>query len=157
MENNVSASETILETLIDFFTQDDWSFVRLQEQPVLRMNFQGDNGQWNCIAQAREAQNQFVFYSICPINAPAEKRLAVAEFITRANDNLIVGNFELDFSDGQIRYKTSIDIQNSRLDFVLIKPLVYVNVLMMDRYLPGIMAVIYGRISPAEAIAQIEE
>jgi hypothetical protein len=34
--------------------------------------------------------------------------------------------------------------------------LVYANVTMMDEYLPGIMSVIDGEVSPVDAIAQIE-
>jgi hypothetical protein len=38
----------------------------------------------------------------------------------------------------------------------LIKRLVYINVLMTDKYLPGVMAVMYGVLSPTEAIAKVE-
>jgi hypothetical protein len=38
-----------------------------------------------CYAKAKEEQQQFVFYSIAPINSPEEKRTAIAEFLTRAN------------------------------------------------------------------------
>ncbi|MEH2183881.1 hypothetical protein [Nostoc sp.] len=34
--------------------------------------------------------------------------------------------------------------------------MVYANVTMMDEYLPGMMSVIYGNVSPEEAIAKIE-
>ena len=76
------------------------------------------------------------------MNAPGERMAAVAEFITRANYGLIIGNFELDFSDGEIRYKTSLDVEGDRLSQALIKQLVYTNVLTMDQYLPGILAVL---------------
>jgi len=75
---------------------------------------------------------------------------------TRANSGTIVGNFELDFAEGEIRYKTSIDVEGDRLSSALIKQMVYANVTMMDRYLPGIMSVIYSNVSPSDAIAQIE-
>ncbi len=42
-----------------------------------------------------------------PVKAPEEKRLAIAEFVARANDGLRIGNFELDFGDGEVRYKRS--------------------------------------------------
>jgi hypothetical protein len=66
------------------------------------------------------------------------------------------GNFELDFSEREIRYKTSIDVDGDTLSSALIKGLVYANVTMMDEYLPGIMSVIYGDVEPKDAIAQIE-
>jgi hypothetical protein len=153
---NITSSKQILEEIIDFFTEDDWPFTKIKGEPVLRMAFQGDNGKWTCYAKARVEQEQFVFYSVCPVNAPESKRLAIAEFLTRANSGMIIGNFELDFADGEIRYKTSIDVQGHFLSFELIKKLVYANVTMMDEYLPGIMSVICGDVSPEKAIAQIE-
>jgi hypothetical protein len=153
---DATSSKQILEEIIDFFTEDDWPFTKIKGEPVLRMAFQGDNGKWTCYAKARVEQEQFVFYSVCPVNAPENKRLAIAEFLTRANSGMIIGNFELDFADGEIRYKTSIDVQGDFLSFELIKQLVYANVTMMDEYLPGIMSVIDGDVSPLDAIAQIE-
>ena len=62
----------------------------------------------------------------------------------------------MDFSDGEVRYKTSIDVEGGELTFKMWKSLVYANVLTMDRYFPGIMSVVYGGTSPEEAITEIE-
>jgi hypothetical protein len=146
----------ILEKMVNFFKNDDWHFNQIEGKPVLYMAFQGENGQWTCYANARVQHEQIVFYSVCPVNAPENKRQAMAEFLTQTNYGMIVGNFELDFVDGKIRYKTSIDVKGTRLSSALIKQIVYANVAMMDKYLPGIMSVIYSEVSPEEAIAQIE-
>ncbi|MEQ8540302.1 MAG: YbjN domain-containing protein [Coleofasciculus sp. D1-CHI-01] len=150
------SSPQIFDTVIKFFTDDDWSFAKVQGEPTLRMLFQGKNGTWTCYARTRVEQSQFVFYSICPVKAPKPKRRALGEFIARANYGMIIGNFELDFTDGEIRYKTSIDVEGSTLTFPLLKRLVYTNVMMMDNYLPGIDSVVKGEASPEDAIAQIE-
>ena len=152
----ITSDETIFEAIVNFFKKEDWQFQQTETELTLRLAFQGKNGKWNCYARAREEQEQFIFYSICPVNAPEEKRISVAEFLTRANSGMMIGNFELDFNDGEISYKTSIDVEGDRLSTALIKRLVYANVMMMDEYLPGILSVIYGNVSPADAIAQIE-
>jgi hypothetical protein len=147
-----TSSGQIFKEVVNFFTEDEWPYTKIKGEPVLLTAFQGENGKWNCSAKARVEQQQFVFYSICPINAPENKRIAIAEFLTRANSGMIIGNFELDFADGEIRYKTSIDVTGDSLSSELIKQLVYANVTMMDEYLPGIMSVIYGDVSPVDAI-----
>jgi hypothetical protein len=147
----------ILDTTISFFQEDGWLFSQMEGQPVLAMGFQGESGRWTCYAQAREEQGQFIFYSVCPVNATEDKRMAVAEFLTRANYGMLIGNFEMDFDDGEIRYKTSIDVEGDRLTLALVQQLVYTNVLMMDNYLPGLLGVIYGNVPPAEAVAEAEE
>jgi hypothetical protein len=149
--------QDILTTLESFFVSDDWQFERLAEHNALRMGFSGTVGQWTCFAQARQQQQQFVFYSIPPFRAPEDRRAAMAEFVTRANYGMILGNFEMDFNDGEVRFKTSIDTEDAELTPALIKHLVYANVTMMDRYYSGIVAVAHGGADPAEAIAAIEQ
>jgi hypothetical protein len=153
---NIDTKTNLIEELVKFFTEDDWTFTKLQGEPVLQTGFQGENGAWNCYATTREEQQQIAFYSIAPITAPENKRSQIAEFIARANYGMIIGNFELDFNDGEIRYKTSIDVSSDNLSLAIIKNLVYSNVMMMDEYLPGIMAVIETGVEPESAIAQVE-
>jgi hypothetical protein len=146
----------MFDTVIEFFEENEWHFVRIPNETVLSMGVSGKNGKWNCYAQVKEQQEQFVFYSVCPVNAHDDKLPAVTEFITRANYGLIIGNFELDLRDGEIRYKTSIDVEGDSLSRALLEQLVYANLTIIDRYLPGLMSVIYGNISPEDAIFRIE-
>jgi hypothetical protein len=147
---------TILEAIENFFQEDEWPYSQIEDKTILRTAFSTDKERWNCFAQALEERYQFVFYSVCLVNAPEEKLPEMAEFITRANYGMIMGNFEMDYSDGEIRYKTSIDVEDDELSFALIKQMVYANVLTMKRYLPGIMSVLYGDVAAADAIAEIE-
>jgi hypothetical protein len=146
----------IFEIVEQFFTDDEWYFARLDGQTLLQANFSGKNGHLNCFAQTNEEQFIFFFYSICPVNVPPERRLAVAEFLTRANYGLKVGNFEMDIDDGEVRFKTSIDVEKTELNRELVSNLVYANVWTMDRYLPGILTVTYGSETPLVAIQKIE-
>ena len=82
--------------------------------------------------------------------------MMVAEFITRANYGLKVGNFEMDMDDGEVRFKTSIDVEKDQLNRTQVSNLVYANVWTMDRYLPGIFSVIYGSENPRQAVNKIE-
>lgn len=111
--------------------------------------FRGEHGEWPCYAQAREADRQLLLYSTCPVAVPPDRRVAVADMITRCNFGLLIGNFELDMNDGELRFKTSLDVERTELTSDLIRPLVYANVLSMDRFLPAILRVIYADESPA--------
>ena len=142
--------------MVRFFLMDEWKFTPLEGKPILQMGFSGRNGNWTCVAHAHDEKKQVVFLSICSIKVPEAKRHRVAEFLTRANYGLIIGNFEMDYEDGEIRYKTSVALGDDRVPPDIMKPLVYINVAMMDRYLPGIMAVAHGNISPEDAIREIE-
>ncbi|NEQ33093.1 MAG: YbjN domain-containing protein [Leptolyngbya sp. SIO4C5] len=157
-----SEQSSLLSSVKDFFEAEDWPYAQLSNSAsegttTLRLAFRGENGQWPCYVNVNQAQETACFYSISPATTPLEQRGAIAEFITRANYGLILGNFELDYTDGEIRYKTSIDVEGDRLSPALIHNLVYTNVLTMDQYLPGLMAVLEQGISPEQAIALVEQ
>ncbi len=146
-----------------FLEQDEWYPERHPEEELIRVSFNGDNGRWQCLMRVRQ-NVQVMFFSICPVTVPTERRPAMAEFLTRANYGLVLGNFEMDFEDGEVRYKTSIDVERIPFDLLeqsawgldLFKDITYPNVLMMDKYLPGIMRVIASNEEPAAIITEIE-
>lgn len=146
----------ILSVVEAFLKEDDWPYNLIEERDIYKTGFEGKNGQFTCYAQERVEQEQFVFYSIYPVRAPTVMLPAVAEFITRANYGMIIGNFELDYADGEIRYKTSVDLEGIRAIKTLVHHIIYANVLTMDKYFPGLMRVLYGGIQPAAAIEEVE-
>jgi hypothetical protein len=147
----------LLDKLTEFFHDEEWEYQVLDSRSILRLGFSGENGHWPCYAQAREPQQQLVLYSICPLRVPSPVRPTMAEFLTRANYGLVVGNFEMDYEDGEVRYKTSVDVEDCEVSTELLRHIVYANVTTLDRYLPGIIAVLAGSQSPAEAVAAIDE
>lgn len=150
------SDQQIFNVLVEFFEEDEWDFQWVEGAPMLTMSFSGKNGKWQCFAQALEVQQQFVFYSMMPVNVPPEKRQKVAEFFTRVNYGLVIGNFEMDFDDGEMRYKTSVDVEGVELPPPMIRQMVYANILITDRYLTSLMRVIFSDISPEEAIAEAD-
>jgi hypothetical protein len=156
-ELNDSPGQRAFEALGDFLESDDWHPQRLGEKTIYRVGFSGENGQMPCFAHVRTELEQFLFYVMAPVKAPEETRQRVAEYITRANYGLRIGNFEMDFRDGEVRYKSSLDFEGVDLSPELIQHAIYPAVQTMDRYLPGLMRVIYSDLSPEEAIEAIEQ
>ncbi|MBN1679204.1 MAG: YbjN domain-containing protein [Anaerolineae bacterium] len=157
--NSGSPNPNILQafiTLGEFLAEDKWYPQRIDNQYAYRMHFAGKNGDFRCFTQIITNMEQLLFYAISSARVPDEIRPAVAEFITRANYGMRIGNFEMDFSDGEVRYKSSLDFEGETLTHQLIRNTIYPAVLSMDRYLPGLLSVIYGGRTPFEAIEEIE-
>lgn len=133
-----------------------WAALPMTEGETLAIPVRGLNGRWLCYVHVLTETAQLACHSICPLAAAADKRPALAEFLTRANFGLVIGNFELDFDDGEVRFKTSVDLDGLDPSPPLVRSLVVANVAAMDRYLPGIVAVIGTDIAPAAAIAMTE-
>jgi hypothetical protein len=142
----------VFSTVVQFLSEEDWNYNVLDGEDMLTMGFQGQSGSWRCLASVDEERDWLTFYSALPASVPPEKRQDIAEFIARVNFGLVLGNFELDFDDGEVRFKTSIDVEGGDLTTKMVENLIYSNVLAMDRYFPGLMAVLYGNKSAQEAL-----
>lgn len=146
----------LLAAVTGLLEAEGWPYTQAPGQPVLHIGFRGQNGTWNCYAQALDEQGQLIFYSVCPLNAPEPVRPAVLDFLNRANHTLAVGSFEMDPNLGEIRLRTNLALGLGPVDINWLRPVLYLNVAVMDLYLPGLMSVLWGNASPAEAIASIE-
>lgn len=151
-----SAGIRAFEAVGKFMEEDGWHPQALDDNYVYRAHFVGNNGEVTCFAQVRVDLELFIFYVVMPVRVPVQMRLPTAEYITRANYGLRIGNFEMDFDDGEIRYKSSIDFESVELTPDLIRNIMYPAVQTMDCYLPGVLSVIFGGKSAEEAISAIE-
>lgn len=145
----------LLEKAMVFFTSDDWDTHPLSDT-VLQTAFKGDNGEWDCLAVVLDTSDHFLFYSIIGDRVPESASAQIALFLHRANHGLNIGNFEFDMNQGEIRFKTSVQIKPDQFTHELFQSLVHHNVLVVDEYLPGIRSVIDASMSAEAAIMMIE-
>jgi len=139
-------------TLTRFLETTGVGFHQLPNQPVFEFSIQMQHGRFTCHALALDEENEFIFYCLCSVRVPVERRMAMAELITRVNNSLRIGGFEMDYDTGEVRYKTSIDVTGSGLTPALVQHAVAVNVSTMDHFVPRIMSVAYAGKSPVEVL-----
>ncbi len=144
------------DTLGAFLEEDEWYPSRTEGWYGYWVSYTGSNAEIRCFAQIRVEMEVLLIYAMSPMHAPEALRGAVAEFITRANYGLNIGNFEMSYETGRVRFKSSVDFEGADLTPSLIRNAIYPSVRTMNTYLPGLMKVMYAGASPAEAIAEIE-
>jgi len=96
-------------------------------------------------------ENNFSTLTTIPLSADENYRLAVAEYLTRANFNMRNGNFELNMEDGEIRFKTYFHASAENMDIGGARLSILLPFLMIDRYGDGLLEVLFGFKSPKEA------
>jgi hypothetical protein len=140
-----------------YLRDDDWNFERIEGRDAIRCGIKAKNASFRMIFDVKEDAEQLILLAISPNNVPEDKRLVAAEFITRANYGLRIGNFELDMNDGEIRYKVAIDVEGSSLSPQMLRNMIGLGVGTLDRYFPGLMAICFTGQSALEAVQQIEK
>ncbi len=92
----------------------------------------------NFYTNIRKDINQIVLYSSPQLKIPEEKRMETCKKINEINFDLPVGNFELDFEDGEIRFKTYFESVDSSFSNDYLKLLLESNIYTMTKYLDEI-------------------
>lgn len=146
----------LMEQLCQFLKHDEWHYSADEDRGVVLANVRGDNHHYNCMFVTTETPRRLTFYSHIGNEVPEIKRHRMCEYLTRANYGLVLGNFEMDMSDGEIRYRTSIDLSDADLTHKQLMTLVWVNLFTFDRYYPGVLKIMYGNTSAADAISECE-
>lgn len=145
----------IAQAIEALFNREGWKIQKRDERSYT-FGFRGNNNNYNFFARIGENNNTLCVYAMLPMQAPSNKLFEVAEFLHRANYGMIIGNFEMDFNDGEVRYKVSVDMEDNQPNPDHINSMIDCALAMADRYFPGLGAVIFGGQTPAHAIEEVE-
>ena len=148
---------THLEAVEALFQHLGWNAKTLQDYPVLTCAVAVPNGTLDIFCHVYTELERVLFY-VRPqgLEYPAARLPAIAEFLTRANYGLPIGNFELDWEDLEINCKSSVQLPATCLNVELLQSYLLAAVETSNHYLPGLRAVAEGKESPRDAIRALE-
>jgi hypothetical protein len=149
---NFDGAISAIARFAEFFNQRGWGYNQNPTKPVIHTGFSGDNGRWQCVAVAGPEDKHLLFLSLLPSKATSNRRAACAELLTRINFGLALGCFEMDFEDGEIRFRTSIPLVSEDVSPEMVEHLVFSNLSTVDRFFGAIMSVIHADVSPKAAL-----
>ncbi len=86
-----------------------------------------------------------------PVNVPEAHRPAVAELLCRLNWPLLIGSWEMDLMDGEVRYRTSHPARSAELTEPLARDLCYTGFATFAHGWPAVLSVATGSVNPAAA------
>lgn len=89
-----------------------------------------------------------------PTRVPPERRAAVVEAMARINYQQVIGSFDLDHADGEMRYRIGHAIAESELTPELVQRLVGYVLYVWDQFHNALMGVAYGGLTPDDAVQQ---
>lgn len=121
-------------------TPDDHS--ASEKDTTFRLNIAGKHAEWACFVRCFETSERLLVYSLLPDNIDTALKPRISELLCRINYGLMLGNFEMDWRDGELRYKTSFDTEGTVVNQTLIRNLIYANFHSFDLYFPAIQRAI---------------
>ena len=151
----MNAPEPVAAILERFLREEGWEFSHAGEDEAYLLSFAGDERTWECLALAREAERQVVFYSLCPAPVSRGAGAEILLLTNRVNWDLVVGDLEYDAGSGQVRLRTSVELGVNPEPVGLVRVVVHANLLLMNAYIAAVEAVASGEQGADEALALV--
>ncbi len=140
--------QDIIDAVRNNLDDDEWNYDFEEDRkpyPILRTGCRID-GKLKSIDEVIDfRETYFLVYTFCPINADPDNIGEISKFLHLANYGLVVGNFELNPQDGEIRYKIFVDCDGlESIPTDVIGRAIHIPFSMFARYGDSIAALAMG-------------
>jgi hypothetical protein len=126
-----------------------------QDDVFARIRMSGKLFLYSLLIVVDDRARTIVCYGTLPVRADHARRAAVAEAVVRINQSLRIGSFDLDFDDGEIRYRTGCDVEGGTLTEHMVMTMVGNVCGSIERFAHALMQVLFGQTSAEEAVHQV--
>jgi hypothetical protein len=144
----------MLQTVISHLTKHGLRFGQAEIRPEVFTGVSTRKGSHFCFISV--ADEIFRCFTSISCHAPAERRQAIAELLARINWKVMLGNFEMDFRDGEIRYRVAIDLRAGELTDGIVESALRTSLSTVDHFFPAITSVLWNDVPPEDAIAMVD-
>lgn len=149
-------SPMVKDAIENFLTNDDWKFNPINENGMYRLNIALKGKLQKATLLINVRSDGFSIRIVLPMKAEDNVKAAMAEFIARANYGLYIGNFELDYSDGELSYRASICSEDIEPTFEQINSLIYTSWNTVEKYGDALVKVLFGFATAEAAVKEAE-
>ncbi len=131
----LATAEAIQAAISEVVLADGWSLEQLPDKLIWSLQLQGA-ATYQCYIQIEPDDGVAIFYGVVPATVPEDARTEAAVALAAINYGLAVGKFELDLSDGEMRFSNGIDVSGTTLDPIVFRRMAHHTVQMLDAYVP---------------------
>ncbi|MGI6014434.1 MAG: hypothetical protein ACOX7K_09195 [Oscillospiraceae bacterium] len=154
--SSASYSTNVANSILDYFKSMNFDFDFDAEKGIITTAFPTDSKIGQVDIRIRFLSDGYISHAISRISADENSRDKVAEYLTRANYGLRNGNFEMDFRDGEIRFKAFCRSGDTVLEEMQIHDSFILPIVQFDTYGDDLLAVLFGMKEPEQAIQDAE-
>lgn len=134
----------------DYLDRHEWAYTPNEEQGLFSLDLSSAVATYRMYVKVSYTNSicNILVVSALPVKVPADRRSAIAESLQRINFILMQGTAELDFSNGEIRFRTLVTTEGASLTDTLLDYVVGDSFELANRYTAPLLAVTFGNAAP---------
>ena len=137
----------LMATVSRLLREKDWNF--RAHDGVIEMSVGSDSHQFPVRIQVREDTSLLVGMLTYTRKCPPEYRDNMVRFMNRTNFDFSMGGFEMDRSDGEVKYRSAIDVESLDLTATFINNFLRTVAMLGCKYADAVTTIMDGK--PVEA------
>jgi hypothetical protein len=141
------------QALIDYCEETQIRYQLGVEEQSIQFGMVGAVANYMCqwrVSPDEEVVQMRIYYPIMVRELEARQR--VAEFIARANHNMMVGGLQIDMDDGEVTYHIPHIVGGDMPSSEHIRDLFVTAFTTADRYFPALMLLLFGGYTASDAV-----
>ena len=138
-------AKTLFDRIFDHLTARDFEFYADAEKQYLSFSLRLRDGNARILVEAAEVPgwSRILVYTSYPTFVPENRRLAIAEALTRINYSSLFGNFEMDLTDGEVRVRTVLEDEGF-IGEAMIDRAIRRGLALADQYQAALLSIAFG-------------
>jgi hypothetical protein len=150
-EEHPEVVDATLDRVRDWLRANEWTFDDVPDASCIRTGVQGKHARYRLVLGVRGEGPCFLVFGLYDFVVPSTRLASCADLVNRINFVSLVGCFEMDPDDGELRYRVTIPMEDAELSDGQIERSILVSASMADRWYPAFLALIHGGLSPSDA------
>ena len=149
--------EKVIKAINTFFDAMEWKYSYDKEKSIFSTGVSMDGFIGNIALKIGVRETRYTVYAILNNRVESKFFAQVAEYLHRANYCLLNGNFEIDYSDGEIRYKTYVNFENAEVSEEIIRDSILIPIFMFEKYGKNLLKLMVDLGDPHQLILDAEK
>ena len=151
-----SELEGMLSAVKEALTEHGFQFTPFEENAVTAP-IRTDVATYQLFVSVDDERDTVGVYLSFPSRVPEARRLAAAELCARINRTIFLGNLDIDFADGDLRWRAGIDVEDGILSTAMIDNMIGAGVWTLDRYHDALLKVFVAGVEPEAALREMPQ
>lgn len=153
----MSYSKAIYNEIVRFLEDDHWNYTFDDDKELIRCGVGLQNKLQKCRLLIDLRDDRYSVFGTINLNVEESARDEMAKLLTYINYDLMFGFFEMDYRDGEIRFRMPVNCTDILPSREVIKHSIYVPALMLEKYGDALLKVMMGFASAKEAFDAVKD
>jgi hypothetical protein len=147
-----SSSAGLMGVVMSCFNENGWKYRQPEAENLRQFGFSGKHANFEGAILVEEDAEDIVVLFRAPTKVPECRRLAMAELLARANFGMKFGAIEMDYQNGEVRFKCAATVREGQLSPQMVHFMVGLSLATLAGFYPALMGVCFGNELPSDAL-----